>query len=232
VANLVDIARRFEAAALQPDAASADLPFEPAVSRALIQSRRLRVLDWLAQSGFSLVNMLDGVEEAFLDMAAREDLRDKYDAARLLASHLRLKGWQAQVASLEVLLVEARRPRPEPLLPQGDSDVVRVAQGAVIESLDLGRALALHEALPSYDVPRERRAGLLAALELPHEPELVSVLAIGPCESVEGFVAEIEPALVRALFEGPRPWGEIAAQLTPETAQDLLEQRLVERVNL
>lgn len=228
--TLIEIARSVEAAALSPQAGRAALPLDAAVTSALLRSRRLRVLDWLAQSGFSLINILDGVETVFLKFAETHDSSDKYSTARqlykLIAPALPL--WTDQVAQLEVLLIEARRPRAQVYPPGRDSDLVRLVGEAVIGHIDLNAALEIHHKIPAYDVPREARRHYQDLVEQhPNRPQPGPVLAAGPTAEVSGIVASLEPIAADMLSEAQFTWGALRARLGAETAAALIGAQLI-----
>lgn len=232
--SLIEIVRDFETAALTPASNAASLPFEPDLCRALIRSRRLRVVDWLAQSGFSLLNVLDGIEQAFLEMADTCDLSDKYCAARQFRNFLRpqlsARPWMDQIARLEVMLIEARRARPDPPSISGDAEQVILVPEATLDSIDLDAALELHSMLPAYDIPAEQRPPFRRLIESrAGTPAPATVLAVGPASRTDGFVASIQPDLAAILARARTPvaWGDIRARLDSETAAMLLDQQLI-----
>jgi hypothetical protein len=230
--KLIEIARSLEAAALNPQADHGVLPFEPAVTSALLRSRRLRVLDWLAQSGLSVVNILSGAEPAFLQLAETCDISDKYSTARLFYDRIapHLSPWMDQVARLEVLLIEARRPRPQVYPPLREADPAYLIREAIIDQIDLSAAIEIHQKIPSYDVPQEVRLNFRAMVERrPNLPQPILVLAAGPNTDVDGIVGSIEPIVAELLCNGGAQftWGALRMRLGSETADSLREHQLI-----
>jgi hypothetical protein len=59
-----------------------DFPLPKATWFAVIRSRRLRLLDWVIDAGFRLLNVFPSNEQHFLTFAEQFDLHDKYSVAR------------------------------------------------------------------------------------------------------------------------------------------------------
>lgn len=208
--------------------------FPPELARAVVRSRRLRVLDWLAQSGLSVVNVMPGAAEALLALAHESGLGDKYDCAAVLWARLREpalvldpSGWLREAGEFEVLLIAARRSRP-PLPPVAAECVVGPAPWARFAALD-PRAREVHERLPAYDVPEAQMAsfvdqavGPLRASSCVRAP----LVAVPGVAEEPGVVAELTAevmAVLEALAHRPLALATLAAWLPGPDLDALLE---------
>lgn len=215
------------------------IPYD--LARSLLRSRRLRVLDWLAQSGYSLANVLPETTTRFLEIAVQHGLADaQHTVDRLHASLERVlverdpTGWLCEVSVLETLLICARRVRGTPRRFD-DHALVRLARDARWARVD-PRAREAHELLPTYDVPSDDHAGSIerALASLGGHPRLpVPVLAIGGVGNDDGIVAELSDwvaSFVGRLATSPMPFRVARDQLDAETLDAFLAYELLEAV--
>jgi hypothetical protein len=215
--------------AVAPFLAEAGLPLD--VARALVRARRLRVLDWLAQAGLSVVNVLPEAVDELLALADVEGLHDKYAVAgglwrrlEAVSSRRDPSGWLAEVGRFEVLLIEARRSRGARRAPAADEPL------ALAPEVTVGRAdprvQEVHQRLPAFDVPRDRMDGIVTAAVAPlagQRPEPSWLAAVPGVGDGEGAVVELTDAVadvIRATAAAP---GTTLDALLGRLAQDELD---------
>lgn len=196
------------------------------LGRALVRSRRLRVLDWLAQSGLSVVNVMRSATPVFLALAGERPINDKHAVAEVLWRRLEVEaserdpsGWLVETGRYEVMLVEARRTRTQPPAPR-EGIALRLVAEARIAAID-PRAQAVHVALPDHDVPTENAAAILEAAlaaQTSDRPCAVPVMAFGGIGDAPGTVAELDEDVARVLAGlavAPRSLAELRRSLGP-----------------
>lgn len=238
-APLRDAAAAFEAAALGPGLSPACplvLAWDPATWASLVAARRLRVLEWIAGAGMSVLNVMPDVEETFLRVAAEEGLANKTAVAaslwRTLSSRAReISPWLELTGDLERLLLAARMDRARPVLA-GDAPA-RLATGVFL-ARGVPDALAIHEELPSRSVPEAARAALLArALGRTPDgaPREAFVLAAAGIDAADGALFEVpdkDAEVLLTLASCPLVRSALRARVTPETFDALVDGEMLE----
>ena len=224
-ARLEAVAQALEQAALTPGVGAPPperIEIDALAWAVLVRGRRLRVLEWLSGAGMSLLNVLDGVESAFLAVAERAGLHDKFAVAELLRAELRgLDDWSDQVSRLEVLLVAARRAPP----PRSHSASPRWGAVFSTERVD-PRALEVHDRLPKHDIPQDQRAARLrAALSVVDgAPHSVPMIAGHGQDDEPGAVLALDDReldTLTGLRTRPETYGFIGQALGSETRDEL-----------
>ena len=235
--SLERVARRLDEAALAPG--DGGLPpresgWDDRMWAALVRARRLRVLEWLAASGLSILNVLDASEECFLDVAARVGVADKALAARCLWEALErrrpIDPWIEQVGRVELLLVAARVGARHTRAPTADG-MWTVSPAVVVDEAD-PRAMGIHERLPQYDVAEEERPHVLrdALSAAAGAPQPTTLLAAPASELEDGAILMLDSVTAGALARlrrEPAPLDSVLATLGRACCDELRALRVL-----
>ena len=162
------------------------------------------MLEWLASSGFYLLNVIESVERDFLTCVQASGAEDKLVIAERLWHRLatRLDARANEVARLELLLLHARLDvkSSTPAAPGADGDAWTLSKDVRLTRID-HRAYAVHESLPAYDVPHDERPRLLDAALAPLSGELVPqpVAALPASDGADGAILLLDDPVGVAL---------------------------------
>jgi hypothetical protein len=227
-ARLESVARALESAAVAPGAAVRPAfvtELDELAWATLVTSRRLRMLEWLAGAGMSVLNVLPGAERALLDVAERAGIEDKTRCARdvwdVMCERYDRDARIDQVARFELLLVWSRA-----------HDAADEVERAPLWRSELAadhvdpRAAEAHELLPAHDVPASMREALLSTALGVLDGSLapVPMIAAAGCGEAPGAVLAVEEAhlaVLEGLRDQPRRYEEIGALLGESIRDEL-----------
>jgi hypothetical protein len=205
----------------------------------ILRSRRLRVFDWIADSGFRLLHVLTGSSEIFLKFAERHDLHNKYSVARRLWPALieEMSGsgledaldWLNAVAQAEILLVELREPASRTGGPESETDWVMLSAGVRLAQVD-PVAVDLHLSMPEFSLPADAAKAALSALHSrlpPQPPQPQDVLLVAAADmQAESSLIQIDSALagvLRRMARQAMPVARLRDQIGSELLAGLLQ---------
>jgi hypothetical protein len=245
------LAEVIRAPAQQPPVNStilAEIGLDAAGWMSLVRSRRLRVLDWAAASGLSLLNLVDGVREKFLDDFMDADLSDKYSVALRLGEcapcWLALDTpWSKDLASYQAHLVWIRQERARPVLPSSPDQYVKLAAGCRFFTAD-PKVVQFQASVPSYSIGAAKAREFLDSLTrslTDFTPQSQILMA------VPRFLPRSAPTTVRVAGSGGRiialeadvgnqlialatqrsTWGDLRKRLGAQISDNLLSMQLV-----